>query len=249
MLKSLPTLSLFFLTLILSGEVKAEKIQMKVAVKPGVVFRDAPDLKGKTIKTLPFLKEVAVLDRSGPAVEALGLKSNWYKIEAEGKAGWVFGAFVMADVDSGWYEIADGKATLVDPKQCMRMPQKNFPRQFSGACLKEVCGTGCGNAQLSYDGSVSAADGCDGAQGKGKWTRVKNSIRAEYTLDSLPPREICEMGPGAGDPNCEKELEKQNQKKCGKKSGCPAKRVRTITMSGDNQFLVDGESRCIYPSP
>lgn len=128
----------------------------------------------------------------------------------------------------------------------MTLLKKDFPKAFAGGCIGSACTQGCGALRLEEQGGVSAQDGCDGAGGSGKWKRQGQSVVIEYAMGSLTPEDLCSYRDGT--PECIRQIEQENKKKCGDKTGCSTKYRRVITMSGDNQFVLDGQPTCVYPS-
>lgn len=244
--KKFRVITLFF-SMFAALAVNAQSNELQVIVKPAVVFRQSPDIKGKIIGKIPFGKSVAVVDREGPEANLMGLTGKWTKVSYAGKTGWVFGAFLDSVASLKFFQILDGIAYAGQTSACLQMPVKYFPKFFNGGCLIQECNQMCGNVTLEENGVVSYVGSCDGntSQSKGKWKRQSNDVVIEYTIPGMSASDVCAYKPD--DSKCIPEAEKSNFKKCGKKSGCDEKVKQILRMSADNQFTLNGESVCVYP--
>lgn len=239
--------TVIFFSMMTTHAASAQSNELQVIVKPAVVFRSSPDLKGKIIGKIPFAKSVVVVDREGPEANLMGVTGKWTKVSYSGKTGWVFGVFLDSPESQKFFQILDGIAYAGQTSACLQMPMKYFPKFFNGGCLRQECNQMCGNVTLEENGGVHSVPGCDGntPESRGKWKRQGNDVVIEYTIPGMSAADICAYR--VDDPKCIAEAEKSNFKKCGKKNGCDEKVKQVLRMSADNQFTLNGESVCVYP--
>jgi hypothetical protein len=86
------------------------KENYKVVVKPVLVLRDSPGLKGKKISDIPYAAKIEYLAESKNEATILGLTGEWKKIRWQDKTGWVFGPFIDKSDSKVSYVIRNGVA-------------------------------------------------------------------------------------------------------------------------------------------
>jgi hypothetical protein len=60
----------------------------------GMRFRESPSVTGTKIGYAPYKSVITILQKDGPNATIHGITAKWYKIEFQGKVGWMFSAFL-----------------------------------------------------------------------------------------------------------------------------------------------------------
>lgn len=111
--KNMKRKSLMLFILLMTGSLTATAETGLVQAKSGLSLRASPAAKGQLLQKLTDGTSVEILDKKGPAAKIEGVKSNWFKVTAQGKTGWVFGGFIR---------LAAAKPVL--PPEKTKVPEK-----------------------------------------------------------------------------------------------------------------------------
>jgi hypothetical protein len=63
----------------------------------GLKLRTEPTAQSQTIRVLPFLTRVEILDKHESLIVIDGISSHWYKVSTNNDTGWVFGGYLSKD--------------------------------------------------------------------------------------------------------------------------------------------------------
>lgn len=66
----------------------------------GLSLRAEPSTTAKVLTKLANGSKVQILQKDGPQQKIEGISSNWFKVSASGKTGWVFGGFIKSAAES-----------------------------------------------------------------------------------------------------------------------------------------------------
>lgn len=66
-----------------------------VVAPSGLILRTEPNIKSKTITTIPYGKTVIVLNSQGPVTKIDDIEAHWIKISYNFQVGWVFGGYLL----------------------------------------------------------------------------------------------------------------------------------------------------------
>ncbi len=199
--------------------------QAKVTGGAEVTLRAEPVLIGHKIGTIADGARVALM-KKGPAGEVNGMRSHWYKVQAQGKEGWVFGHFLAIDGADNMAHRPGGS--------CKEAIGKDLKTIFLNACLDEKCDATdrCkqGSAFLS-GGQAELWRDCHGAT-RGTWQVQNNKIVVTATEKITPEGFILndcieDCMNGLSEEECDKE--------CNQKARPYTYRV-TYSLMGDNTF-------------
>ncbi|MBL8021177.1 MAG: SH3 domain-containing protein [Leptospirales bacterium] len=129
----------------------------RVAAPTGLILRSAPATSAAVVGTIPFRKELKVIETSAEKVKIEGIEAPWQKVSYEGKEGWVFSGFLTNDA-AVLDRIEKCPAThRVFGQQCIPAWQYGLQSQGLAIDVENDCGY---MHLLKPDGSV------DGFQGK-----------------------------------------------------------------------------------
>ena len=168
---------LFLLSLfcndVFGQEYPEPKRAIRVIAIPGLNMRDEPDLTSKKIAYLPYGTEVKILEKytlqddlvdlgvcnffnkkdskhPDPNIHINGI---WVKVEYEGKAGYVFSAYIFGETDRtvNYYKIEDEYVLLYEGDHCDDNYQYNKDWFYYGCYRSDEDGSVCFEPiELSY---------------------------------------------------------------------------------------------------
>jgi len=98
-----------------------EKTLGIVDTQSGMNMRAGPGTSNEQIGYVPNLGTIAILDLNGPEETIYDIKSKWFRVEYQGKTGWMFGGFVkIISPSSGQLPPAQNPGS---PKYCDTFPE------------------------------------------------------------------------------------------------------------------------------
>lgn len=81
----------------------------------GMMLREKPSAKEAKVGYAPYNSSVKILGKDGPEETIYGVKARWYKVEYDGKKGWMF---------SGFLRLQDSTAVADAKPQKMQRPTR-----------------------------------------------------------------------------------------------------------------------------
>lgn len=129
------TLWLFSILLLIACRKNESEIAI-VGNRDGMLLREKPNAKEAKLAYAPYNSSVKIIDKGGPEETIYGLKARWYKVEYEGKTGWMFSAFLHSKNNSAGASI-DPKKMQAKTRREAAEKKRETPGALEGDDVKE----------------------------------------------------------------------------------------------------------------
>jgi hypothetical protein len=153
----------FSLYFVYAFSTETENINFRyVGAKSGLMMREKPDVKGKTITLIPEGEELVLIEEKSEKINIAGKKGKWSKIKWKDKTGWVFGGFLQTQEQyrsPGMIYSVLGKRLSFQLKEDELADEMEIAisseTTFEGSCLLH------GSGEAKFDGTYKTEEGDD----------------------------------------------------------------------------------------
>ncbi len=81
----------------ISNDTPVHELSYKHLLAHKVFLREKPSLKGKKVAVMDIGTKLVLREKSLYDTEINGIKSNWYRVDADGQSGWVWGGMIAQE--------------------------------------------------------------------------------------------------------------------------------------------------------